>query len=71
VIFVRSEFELIGSYCYSIDELKKVADLASSGRLNLSVAISKKILLREINEGFYQFKEKIGDPVRILISLEE
>jgi len=66
-VFVRNEFELLGSYCYSITDLKKVADLASSGKLNLSVAISKKIPLNWINEGFYQFKEKIGNPVRILI----
>lgn len=69
-VFVRSEFKLIGSYCYSVAELKKVASIASSGRLSLSVAISKKIPLEKINEGFYQFKEKIDNPVRILISLE-
>lgn len=66
-IFVRNEFELIGSYGYTVGELRRVVDLIASGRLSLSQAISKRMSMDDINEGLKRFKEKTGNPVRILI----
>ena len=66
-IFVRNEFELIGSYGYTVGELRRVTDLIVSGRLSLSQTISKRMSIDDINEGLKRFKDKTGNPVRILI----
>jgi len=66
--FVRSEFELIGSYAYSTAELQRIVNLVSEGRLDISAAVSEKTSLDRINEAFDRFREKIGNPVRILVS---
>jgi D-arabinose 1-dehydrogenase-like Zn-dependent alcohol dehydrogenase len=68
--FVRSEFELIGSYAYSTAELGQIVNLISEGRLDISAAVSEKNSLDRINEAFDRFRKKIGNPIRILVSPE-
>ncbi|MFQ6065923.1 MAG: zinc-binding dehydrogenase [bacterium] len=65
--FVRSEFELIGSYAYSTAELRQIVNLVSQGRLDVSAAVSERTSLDRINEAFDRFRKKMGNPVRILV----
>lgn len=69
--FVRSEFELIGSYAYSTAELGQIVNLICQGRLDISAAVSEKTSLDRINEAFDRFRKKIGNPIRILVSPEK
>lgn len=67
-IFVGCEFELLGSMGSTREDVKKVIELVSSGKLNLSSSITDRISLNEINKGLERLHKRIGNPVRIVVS---
>ncbi len=68
--FVRREVDLIGAYAFTVREISELIRLVAKGSLDISGSISKRIPLEEINEGLEALYNKVGDPVRIVITME-
>jgi 2-desacetyl-2-hydroxyethyl bacteriochlorophyllide A dehydrogenase len=67
--FVRREIELRGSYGFTVREISELVQLVDKGELDISGSISRTIALDEINEGLEALYRKIGNPVRIVVSM--
>jgi alcohol dehydrogenase, propanol-preferring len=57
-----------GNRDHLASEIREVLKLIKDGRLDLSKSISRRISLREINEGFRSLREREGSPVRIVVT---
>ena len=67
---VRTELSFLGSYGSSTSEIQSVIDLVASGKLNLSVSITERFPLEEVNKRLEYLHKKIGNPIRIVIELD-
>lgn len=67
--FVRREVELRGSYGFTVREIEELIRLIANGRLDISSSVSKRITLDEINQGLETLHNKIGDPIRIVVTM--
>jgi len=67
--FVRREVELRGSYAFTVREIEELIRLVAGGKLDISSSISKRITLDEINQGLEVLHKKIGDPIRIVVTM--
>ncbi len=68
--FVYNDLSLIGSFGSDISDLERVADLAALGKLDLSESVSTVIPLERVNQGLSDLEKKVGNPVRIVVSME-
>lgn len=68
--FVYNELELIGSFGSDIADLERLMMLAASGKVDLSESVSSVIPLKAVNQGISNLEKKVGNPVRIVISME-
>jgi 2-desacetyl-2-hydroxyethyl bacteriochlorophyllide A dehydrogenase len=69
--FVRSELSFLGSYGSSTSEIQSVIDLAANGKLKLSESITERFPLEEVNKGLEHLYKKIGNPIRIVIEIDQ
>jgi len=69
-IFVRQEWQVIGSYAFETAEIEKIVKLVSMGKLNLSNLISSHISLEEVSKGLQDLHDKRGYPIRIVAMQE-
>ncbi len=67
-LFVRQEREILGSYSFERTEIQTLVQLASSGRLDLSGAVTERLPLEEANTALDHLWKKIGNPIRIVIT---
>ena len=67
--FVRREVELRGSYAFTVREIAELVQLVANGRLDISKSVSKRIALEEVNEGLEALHKKIGNPIRIVVTM--
>jgi 2-desacetyl-2-hydroxyethyl bacteriochlorophyllide A dehydrogenase len=67
--FVRGEYELRGSYAFTVREIEEIIQLVTNGRLDLASSITRRISLDEINEGLEALYKKEGDPIRIVVMM--
>ena len=68
--FVRGEYELRGSYAFTVREIEEIIRLVAGGKLDISSSITKRISLDEINEGLEALYKKKGNPIRIVVMME-
>ncbi|MBW2046938.1 MAG: zinc-binding dehydrogenase [Deltaproteobacteria bacterium] len=68
--FVYNDLALIGSFGSDIGDLEKLMGLATSGKLDLTESVSSVITLNDINQGILDLEKKVGNPVRIVVSME-
>jgi len=68
--FVYNELALIGSFGSDISDLEKLMGLAALGKVDLTESISSVIPLTDINQGISDLEKKVGNPVRIVVSME-
>ena len=68
--FVYNDLELIGSFGSNIADLEKLMGIAASGKIDLSESISSVIPLKDVNQGISDLEKKVGNPVRIVVSME-
>jgi len=68
--FVRSELSFLGSYGSSISEMQSVINLVATGKLNLWESITERFSLEEVNRGLDHLRQKIGNPIRIVIEID-
>ncbi len=68
--FVYNDLALIGSFGSDIGDLEKLMGLAASGKLNFSESVSSVIPLNDVNQGICDLEKKVGNPVRIVVSME-
>jgi threonine dehydrogenase-like Zn-dependent dehydrogenase len=61
---------LLGSLGYRREDVVRLVRLVSGGRLDLSGSISARRPLAEINEGVRRLREKVENPVRIMVCPE-
>jgi threonine dehydrogenase-like Zn-dependent dehydrogenase len=67
-IFVWSEYQLIGSFGSDRSDIRKLIELLSSNKLDLSESITAGVRLEEVNRGIHDLAKKVGNPVRIVVS---
>lgn len=65
-VFVRKQYELVGSYAFGNEEISRILELASNGILDLRKSITKKISLEEVNQGLEDLDKQKGFPIRIV-----
>jgi len=68
--FVYNDLSLIGSFGSDIADLERLMDIAAAGKLDLDESISWVIPLEQVNQGISDLEKKVGNPVRILVSME-
>jgi len=69
-VFVRSEYEVIGSYAFERRDITILLELISSGKLDISGSISERFGLEEANTALEHLRDKVGKPIRIVIVQE-
>lgn len=62
------EAVLTGNRDHLGSEIKEVLSLMDEKKIDLSKSVSRRISLREINEGFRILREREGSPVRIVVT---
>jgi len=67
-VFTWSEYQLIGSFGSDLADIQKLAALLTSNRLDLSGSITAKIPLNQVNQGILDLDNKVGNPVRIVVT---
>jgi alcohol dehydrogenase, propanol-preferring len=67
--FVRGEFELLGSYAFTVREIEEIIRLVTSGKLDISSSISRRISLKDINAGLRALHKKEDNPIRIVVTM--
>jgi threonine dehydrogenase-like Zn-dependent dehydrogenase len=67
--FVRGEYEVRGSYAFTVREIEEIIRLVAGGRLDISSSITRRISLVEINEGLAALYKKEGNPIRIVVTM--
>lgn len=68
-VFVRKQLQLFGSYGGTIGTLRRVLQLVSTGRLDLSRSITHTFGLLEADAALRTLHEKTGDPQRIVVTV--
>ena len=68
--FVYNDLALIGSFGSDIADLESLMRIAAADKLDLRVSISAVIALDEVNQGISDLEQKVGNPVRIVVSME-
>jgi alcohol dehydrogenase, propanol-preferring len=67
-IFVRKELTLLGSYAFTRQTIEQLLELVATGKLDLSNSITDTFPLEQVNEGLKVLHEKIGNPIRVVIT---
>ncbi len=68
--FVYNDLTLIGSFGSDIGDLEKLMGIAASGKLDFKESVSSVIPLKDVNQGISDLEKKVGNPVRIVVSME-
>jgi 2-desacetyl-2-hydroxyethyl bacteriochlorophyllide A dehydrogenase len=63
-------YSLLGSLGYRREDVTRLVRLVAAGRLDLSGSISARLPLAAINDGVRRLREKIDNPVRIMVCPE-
>ncbi|MDA8178359.1 MAG: alcohol dehydrogenase catalytic domain-containing protein [Desulfobacteria bacterium] len=67
--FVRKEFELLGSYGFTVPEIEELVAFMVAGKLDLSGSVSRTVALEDVNEGLDALYRKTDDPIRIVVTM--
>lgn len=62
------EYEVVGSFGFTREEINNVNLMAENGFLEFSSSISHRFPLENINEAFDVFKNKVGNPIKVIIN---
>lgn len=68
--FVYNDLSLIGSFGSDLADLERLMVIAAAGKLDLNQSISSIIPLHQVNQGISDLGKKVGNPVRIVVSME-
>ncbi len=68
--FVYNDLSLIGSFGSDLADLERLMLLAAAGKVDLHESISSVIPLDEVNKGISDLEKKIGNPVRIVVTMD-
>lgn len=66
-IFNFRQTSLLGHLGYGKRHLDELVRMLATGRLDLSGSISGEVPLDRVEEGVVQLRDKVGDPVRVLV----
>ena len=69
-IFVRSEFQVIGSYAWERRDISMLLGLISSGKMDISGSVTARFPLEEANRALENLRDKVGKPIRIVVVQE-
>jgi 2-desacetyl-2-hydroxyethyl bacteriochlorophyllide A dehydrogenase len=67
-IFVRTELSVIGSYGWDRVDIGSALDLIAAGKLDVSGSITERFGLDDINTALDHLLNKVGKPIRIVIT---
>lgn len=62
------EYEVVGSFGFTREEINNVNLMVENGFLEFSSSISHRFPLKNINEAFEVFKNKVGNPIKVIIN---
>ena len=68
--FVYNDLSLIGAFGSDIADLESLMRIAAAGKLDVRESISAVIALKEVNQGISDLEQKVGNPIRIVVSME-
>jgi D-arabinose 1-dehydrogenase-like Zn-dependent alcohol dehydrogenase len=68
--FVYNDLALIGSFGSDIGDLEKLMGIAAAEKLDFSESVSSVIPLGDVNQGISDLEKKVGNPIRIVVSME-
>ena len=63
---IGKEMEIIGVNDHLKSELFQLIKLVSNGKIDLSISITHRISLEEINRGMEILEKNMGNPIRIV-----
>ncbi len=66
-LFVWKEYSLIGSFSYDLEDISNLLELVKTGVLDLSGSVTETFPLEEANTAMEHLRDKIGNPIRIVI----
>jgi 2-desacetyl-2-hydroxyethyl bacteriochlorophyllide A dehydrogenase len=64
---IRKEMELIGVNDHLRSELGELIEIVGSGRMDLSMSITHRVHLDEVNTGLGILEGRIGNPIRVVV----
>ncbi len=70
VFFVTKAYQVLGSYGFTRNDIVALLDLVASGRLDLGPSITHTFPLEQVNQGLLTLRDKIGNPIRVVITQE-
>jgi 2-desacetyl-2-hydroxyethyl bacteriochlorophyllide A dehydrogenase len=66
---VRGELDVMGSYAFCKRDIEEVLNLISSRKLDLSYSVTHRFSLEDANLALETLDKKIGNPIRIVITI--
>ncbi len=66
-LFVWKELSLIAAFGFDNDDISRLIEMAAQGILDLSGSISERFPLDAVNTALEHLRDKVGNPVRIMI----
>lgn len=63
-------YQVLGSYGFTRNDIVVLLDLVASGRLDLAPSITHTFPLAHVNQGLLTLRDKIGNPIRVVITQE-
>ena len=69
-IFGLQELALLGSFGSHRADLERVLQMQERGEIDIDAAITHRLGLEEVSEGFERLRSKRGDPDRIVMALD-
>jgi 2-desacetyl-2-hydroxyethyl bacteriochlorophyllide A dehydrogenase len=66
-LFALSEYSVIGSFASHKEDLEEVLRLQASGAIDIESAISHRLALEEVPDGYERLRHHRGDPQRIVM----
>lgn len=68
VLFVTNSYQVLGSYGFNRNDIVALLNLLDSGRLDLAPTITHTFPLEQVNQGLVTLRDKIGNPIRVVIT---
>jgi len=65
---IGKEMELVGVNDHVKSELAELIELVGSGRIDLSVSVTHRVSLEDVNRGIQILEEQIGNPIRVVVA---
>ncbi|ALV40029.1 hypothetical protein AU252_01640 [Pseudarthrobacter sulfonivorans] len=67
ISLIRNQYTIHGHYGYLPPHVEQLVRLVGWGRINLSRSVSDHIPLEQADDAVRRLRDKIGDPIRLVL----